>query len=67
MIDKLCNDLISMIDQKLPEFAQDVWDAKFVRSFKGPKSHQLFVDRGNEGQYLFAININFFNVEGMHI
>ena len=67
MMDKLCDDLMSMINQEPPEFARDIWDAEFVRTFKGPRSCQLFVDRGNEGQYLFAINIDFFNVEGMRI
>ena len=67
MMDKSCDDLMSTINQEPPKFARDVWDAEFIRKFKGPRSHRLFVDRGNEGRYLFAINIDFFNVEGMRI
>ena len=67
MMDKWCDNVMSTINQEPPEFAQDVWDAEFIRSFKGPNSCWLFVDRGNEGWYLFAINIDFFNVEGMCI
>ena len=66
-MDKSCDDLMSTINQELPKFARDVWDAEFIRTFKGPRSHRLFVDRGNEGRYLFAINIDFINVEGMRI
>ena len=54
MMDKSCDELMATINNKPPDFARDVWDAEFVRLFKGPKSHQLFVDRGSEGQYLFA-------------
>ena len=67
MMDKLCDELMTTINNKLPDFARDIWDAEFVRLFKGPKSHRLFVDRGSKGQYLFALNIDFFNVEGMHV
>lgn len=67
MMDKACDDCMSTIDQKSPEYLSDVWDAEFVRSFKGPKSTRLFVDRGSGGRYLFAINVDFFNIEGMRI
>ena len=67
MMDKSCDNVMSMINQEPSEFARDIWDAEFVSSFKGPNSHRLFVDRGNEGQYLFSINIDFFNVKGMCI
>ena len=49
MVDKSCDDVMSTIHQEPPEFARDIWDAEFVRSFKGPKSRRLFVNRGNEG------------------
>lgn len=66
MMDNSCDELMETVD-KPPDFARDVWDAEFVRTFKGPKSRRLFVDRGSEGRYLFALNIDFFNVEGMRI
>ena len=67
MMDKSCDELMANIDKKPLDFARDIWDGKFVRSFKGPHSRKLFVDRGSEGRYLFAINIDFFNIEGMRI
>ena len=67
MMDNSCNVLMAVIIDKPPDFVRDIWDAEFMRSFKGPHSHHLFVDRGSKGQYLFALNIDFFNVKGMHI
>ena len=34
---------------------------------KGPDGQTLFVDRGTEGWYLFSMNVDFLNIEGMHI
>ena len=34
---------------------------------KGPDGKTLFVDRGVKGRYLFSLNVNFFNIEGMCI
>jgi len=67
MMDKSCDEFMSTINDKLPEFVRDIWDAEFLRSFKGPKSCRLFVNRGDEGRYLFTINIDFFNIEGMRV
>ena len=67
MMDKSCDEFMSTVNNKSPAFVRDIWDAEFLRAFKGPEPHHLFVDRGNEGQYLFTININFFNIEGMHV
>ena len=58
MMGKSCDDVMSTINQEPPELAWDIWDAEFIRWFKGPNSCWLFVDRGNEGQYLFAVNID---------
>ena len=49
MMDKSCDEFMSTVNDKLPEFVRDIWDAEFLRSFKGPKSHHLFVDRASEG------------------
>ena len=67
MMDKSCIEFMSTVNDKSPEFVRDIWDAEFLRSFKGPKSCHLFVDRASEGRYLFTININFFNIEGMRV
>ncbi|KAJ3495364.1 hypothetical protein NLJ89_g10637 [Agrocybe chaxingu] len=46
-----------------PAFITSVFDADFIRNFKGPGG-TLFVDRPqNEGRYLFAFNVDFFSSE----
>ena len=67
LMDKACDDLHSTSSEPLPEFASDIWDAEFLRKFKGPENNGLFVARRNEGRYLFAFNYDTFNVEGMRI
>ena len=66
MMDNSCNVLMAVINDKPPDFVRDIWDAEFMRSFKGPHSHRL-LDRDSKGQYLFSLNVDFFNVEAMHI
>ena len=47
-----------------PDEIKDVCDARFVREFLGPDG-RLFVDRpGSEARLLFALNVDFFSVEG---
>ena len=35
--------------------------------FDGPQQGICFVDQGTEGHYGFVMNVDFFNIEGMHI
>jgi hypothetical protein len=65
MMDKICDDLKESPDQ--PEFVKNVFEADFVRSFEGHEKGKLFVDRGSEGRYLFALNVDFFNVDGLSL
>ena len=46
---------------------RDIWQAEFLQEMKGPDGKTLFVDRGTEGRYLFSMNVDFLNIEGMHI
>ncbi|OCB91478.1 hypothetical protein A7U60_g1253 [Sanghuangporus baumii] len=41
------------------------FDAEFLRHLKGPRSGQLFIERGNELRLAFSLNVNFFNKEGV--
>ena len=66
-MDKACDELQGLIDGPLPSFASDVWQAEFLRSFQGPTPGRFVVDRGNEGRYVFSLNFDTFNVEGMRI
>jgi hypothetical protein len=45
----------------------DVFEAQFMRTFEGPKPGNLFIKGGSKGKYVFAVNVDFFNVEGMRI
>ena len=46
---------------------RDIWQAEFLREMKGPDGKTLFMDRGTEGRYLFSMNVDFLNIEGMCI
>lgn len=66
-MDKTCDDLNAALDEPPPSMVTDVWEAQFLRTFDGPQQGIHFVDRGAEGRYGFVMNVDFFNVEGMHI
>ena len=64
-MDKSCDELMRTRDDPIPEYVKDIWEAEFLRTFKGPSPGTLFIDRQGEGCYGFTLNINFFNIEGM--
>jgi len=67
-MDKACDDCVQSLQHPPPTFINNVFDADFIRTFKGPDSKTLFIDRpGKEGRYLFALNIDFFNSEGLRV
>jgi hypothetical protein len=66
-------DIERMMDESCETLTQDpievsdVLEATFLKQFRGPDG-QLFVRRHNdEGRYVFALNVDYFNPEGMHI
>lgn len=70
LMDKCCDDLTASIkkSEPPPDYISDVFQGEFIRTFEGPISGRLFVDRpGKEGRYVFALNVDFFNSEGMTI
>ena len=70
VMDRRCDDLMASIrrNSQPPSYVSDVFDAKFLRTFEGPEVGKLFIDRpGHEGRYLFALNVDFFATEGMHL
>ena len=68
LMDKCCDDLNDSLGSPPPELVSDIWEAQFLQTFDGPTKRVPFVCRsGGEGQYAFVINVNFFNIEGMHI
>ena len=69
-MDKACDGLKSDLDNPPPpppEFVKDVWQAEFLRTFKGTIPGALFIDRHDEGHYGFTFNVDFFTIEGMQI
>jgi hypothetical protein len=67
VMDKTCDDLKDSLDAPSPDCVTSFFEAEFLRTFEGPHPGTLFIDRGDEGRYVFALNIDFFNVEGMRI
>ena len=64
-MDNSCNKLAESLSSSLPCFVKDPFDAQFLHKFQGPEPGKLFVDRGDEGRYAFALHVDFFNPEGM--
>jgi hypothetical protein len=70
VMDKSCDELVASIKkaEPPPDYISDVFHGGFIQTFEGPIAGHLFVDRpGKEGPYLFALNVDFFNSEGMTI
>lgn len=66
-MDKLCNALLEELKQPPTAYVRDIWQADFLREMKGPNGKTLFVNRGSEGQFIFSLNVDFLNMEGMRI
>ena len=63
LMDKSCDDLQQNLSQS-PTFLKDVWDAEFLRTFKGPCGQKNFTDRQGEGRSMFSLHVDFFNMQG---
>lgn len=66
-MDRSCNTLMEELNNPKTVYVRDVWQAEFLREMKGPDGKTLFVVRGQEGRYLFSMNVDFCNIEGMRI
>ncbi|KAF8592417.1 hypothetical protein K439DRAFT_1610223 [Ramaria rubella] len=72
MMDDTCDKTMESLSQPSPTFVKNVFEADFVRSFEGPNTTPekkvLFIDCPNgEGRFIFSLNIDFFNPEGMRV
>jgi hypothetical protein len=68
VMDKSCDDCVESLEQPPPAFVSNVFEAEFIKTFEGPIPGRLFVQRpSGEGRYLFALNVDFFNVEGLRV
>ncbi|KAG2050548.1 hypothetical protein BDR06DRAFT_1064675 [Suillus hirtellus] len=67
VMDQACNNLMDSINSPHLSFIKTPFEAQFLRQFNGPQPGSLFVDRGEEGHYVFALHVDFFNLEGLNI
>jgi hypothetical protein len=67
VMDEACDNLMDSINSPLPPFVKNPFEAQFLRSFGSPKPETLFINRGEEGRYAFALHVDFFNPEGMNV
>lgn len=67
LLDKGCNDTVKQLDDPPPEYQRNIFDAKFVWSFKESKEDKLFIHCEEDAWLFFSLNVNFFHPEGMHI
>ncbi|KIN96829.1 hypothetical protein M404DRAFT_32877 [Pisolithus tinctorius Marx 270] len=67
MMDEACDNLLASLSSPQPRFIKNPFEAKFLHEFSSPKSGKLFIDRGEEGRYAFALHVDFFNPEGMNL
>lgn len=67
MLDQACDDLLRRSDEPIGNRTplRNVFDGNFLRTFKGPNSQELFVNRGDEARLAFSLNMDFFNVNGV--
>ena len=64
-LDGACDDLMETIaTNDKPTFVHDVFEAAFLKTFKGPDGGKLFVDRSGECRLAFSICVDFFNTQG---
>ncbi|KIK79709.1 hypothetical protein PAXRUDRAFT_16187 [Paxillus rubicundulus Ve08.2h10] len=67
LMDQSCDILAASLLEPPPHFVKNPFEAQFLREFGGPIPGKLFIDRGDEGQYAFALHVDFFNPEGMKL
>ncbi|KAJ7253834.1 hypothetical protein C8J57DRAFT_1076451, partial [Mycena rebaudengoi] len=65
LCDKACDDAMAALHAPPPSSVTNVFDADFIREFEGPVSGQLFVDRGRRMRLAFALQLDFFNPNGL--
>jgi hypothetical protein len=67
VMDQACNNLMDSINSPHLSFVKTPFEAQFLCQFSGPQPGSHFVDRGEEGHYVFALHVDFFNPEGLNI
>jgi len=65
-MDSACDDLCAFLSTP-PCLVKNPFEAQFLREFRGLDPKKLFVNRGDEGRYVFVLHVDFFNPEGMSL
>lgn len=65
LMDESCDTLAQSLSSSPPHFIKNPFEAHFLGTFSGPQPGKLFIDRGDEGHYVFALHVDFFKPEGM--
>ncbi len=68
-IDSACDEAMASISNgNSPSAIENIFQADFVREFKGPDEEKLFIDRtAQEARLIFVFNVDFFSAEGQTI
>jgi hypothetical protein len=63
-IDQSSRKALTGAKQGISVHANDIFDASYIRQFKGPDGNRLFVDGGekDEARLVFSLNVDWFNV-----
>ena len=62
LMDKTCDDLQQNLSHN-PSVIKDIWDAGFLRTFKGPCRQKAFIYHEGEECFLFPFHVDFFNMQ----
>lgn len=64
MCDKACDDAWAARNDPPPPFATNIFEADFMKTFKGPIPGELFIKRGRRMRLPYAIQMDFFPPHG---
>ncbi|KAJ7478960.1 hypothetical protein FB451DRAFT_1032187, partial [Mycena latifolia] len=65
MCDKACDDAWAAHGKPPPAFTTNIFQAEFMQNFEGPIPGKLFIDRGDRMRIPCALQMDFFNPEGL--
>jgi hypothetical protein len=64
LCDKACDDAMLSLDDTPDTDVSDIFRAQFMKTFEGPTTGKLFIDRGTKMRLAFIMHTDFFNPSG---
>jgi hypothetical protein len=64
MCDWACDVAMASLGEPAPEHVHNVFEADFLRTFQGPGTEKLFIDRGERMRLALEVQLDFFNPHG---